>query len=145
MMLFLLPGYAKNCQLPSSNNQNKTPRYSPLLKIIDNPALRSPVVLAGRPSCNERRCRAGDYPNAVSGQCPSRLATIRPFTVESNHAGSSAVNRLSGAAEDAVSAGALTQAGAAPQVSSSGRVGITVAYRMQASLQVRRQLVDATK
>jgi hypothetical protein len=56
-----LPGDAKNCQLPSSNTQNTTSRHSPILKIIDNPALRSPVVLAGRPSCKERRRRASDY------------------------------------------------------------------------------------
>ena len=33
MMPFLLPGDAKNCPaVPSSNNQNKTSRHSPLLE-----------------------------------------------------------------------------------------------------------------
>jgi hypothetical protein len=39
MMPFLPPGDAKKCQLPSSNNQNNTSRYSPLFEFIDNPAI----------------------------------------------------------------------------------------------------------
>jgi hypothetical protein len=36
-MPFLVLGDARNCQLPSSNNQNKISRYSPFFKFVDNP------------------------------------------------------------------------------------------------------------
>jgi hypothetical protein len=39
MMPFLRLGDVKNCQLPSSNNQNKTSRYSPLFEFVDSPGI----------------------------------------------------------------------------------------------------------
>src|SRR5579862_2333296 len=39
---FLLPGDARNCQLPSRSNQNKTSRYSPFFRFIENPDILSP-------------------------------------------------------------------------------------------------------
>src|SRR5438270_10510208 len=46
-MPVLLPGDAKNCQLPSNNSQNKTSRHSLIPKVIDQ--LHIYVLLVSRP------------------------------------------------------------------------------------------------
>src|SRR5215813_1915781 len=78
MMQVFMPGDARNCQLPSSNSQNTTSRHSPTANFVNNPDIRSPVILAGRPHLDERRRQAGHHGDCLlpqkNGSCYSKKA-----------------------------------------------------------------------
>src|SRR5689334_16495447 len=52
---FLLPGEARNCQLPSSSNQNTISRYSPFFTLADNPDIPSSWLTGAFRASNRAR------------------------------------------------------------------------------------------